>query len=205
VREGRAGADAARGRLKAAGDVPDDRGRQHPDRDAQFRTSRGRSRMFAAAGDPVVSGTRRRRSSRPISPAPAGHEARGGTREGPRPRLPDASWGRSPIGIYDIAANTGFASVGTSHAPPAFAVNALRLWWRPRAPPLPGGAASAGHLRRRRPTATRSGSGRRAGQAAQRPAWRSTLAHFPPGTSSGTRPGTGCSAHITRNLGAPRP
>ena len=35
-----------------------------------------------------------------------------------------------PYGIYDIAANRGFVSVGTSHDTAAFAVAALRLWWQ---------------------------------------------------------------------------
>jgi hypothetical protein len=32
-----------------------------------------------------------------------------------------------PYGIYDIAANRGFVSVGTSHDTAAFAVSAIRL------------------------------------------------------------------------------
>ena len=32
--------------------------------------------------------------------------------------------------MYDIAANRGFVSVGTGSDTAAFAVNALRLWWR---------------------------------------------------------------------------
>jgi hypothetical protein len=35
-----------------------------------------------------------------------------------------------PYGVYDIAANRGFVSVGTSCETAAFAVNAVRLWWR---------------------------------------------------------------------------
>jgi hypothetical protein len=35
-----------------------------------------------------------------------------------------------PCGIYDLTANRGFVSVGTSHDTGAFAVNAIRLWWR---------------------------------------------------------------------------
>jgi Rhodopirellula transposase DDE domain len=35
-----------------------------------------------------------------------------------------------PYGVYDIAANRGFVSVGTSSETAAFAVNAIRLWWR---------------------------------------------------------------------------
>ena len=36
----------------------------------------------------------------------------------------------TPYGVYDIAANRGFVSVGTSHDTAAFAVNALRRWWQ---------------------------------------------------------------------------
>ena len=36
----------------------------------------------------------------------------------------------TPYGVYDIAANRGFVSVGTSCDTAAFAVNALRLWWQ---------------------------------------------------------------------------
>jgi hypothetical protein len=45
--------------------------------------------------------------------------------------FPDAEAGKiTPYGIYDIAANTGFVSVGTSCDTAAFAVSALRLWWQ---------------------------------------------------------------------------
>jgi hypothetical protein len=45
--------------------------------------------------------------------------------------FPDEDTARiCPYGIYDIAANTGFVSVGTSHDTGAFAVNAIRLWWQ---------------------------------------------------------------------------
>lgn len=35
-----------------------------------------------------------------------------------------------PYGIYDIAANTGYVVVGTSHDTPQFATAAIRSWWR---------------------------------------------------------------------------
>ena len=45
--------------------------------------------------------------------------------------FPDAELGKvTPYGIYDIAANTGFVSVGAGCDTGAFAVNAVRLWWR---------------------------------------------------------------------------
>jgi hypothetical protein len=35
-----------------------------------------------------------------------------------------------PYGVYDINNNTGWVSVGTDHDTAAFAVNAIRRWWR---------------------------------------------------------------------------
>lgn len=34
-----------------------------------------------------------------------------------------------PYGIYDLAANTGWVSVGTDHDTAAFAVESIRRWW----------------------------------------------------------------------------
>jgi len=35
-----------------------------------------------------------------------------------------------PYGIYDPARNQGFVVAGTSHETPAFAVDAVTLWWK---------------------------------------------------------------------------
>jgi hypothetical protein len=35
-----------------------------------------------------------------------------------------------PYGIYDLAANSGWVSVGVDHDTAAFAVNSLRQWWQ---------------------------------------------------------------------------
>jgi hypothetical protein len=35
----------------------------------------------------------------------------------------------NPYGVYDIAANAGWVSVGTDHDTAAFAVNTIRTWW----------------------------------------------------------------------------
>ena len=79
-------------------------GRQHPDRDAQFRHINAMIAGFRAAGDPV---------------AVRDHD------------FPDPELGRiTPYGVYDIAANRGLVLVGTSHDTAAFAVSALRSWWQ---------------------------------------------------------------------------
>ena len=36
----------------------------------------------------------------------------------------------APYGVYDIAADAGWVSVGIDHDTVAFAVNAIRSWWR---------------------------------------------------------------------------
>ena len=35
-----------------------------------------------------------------------------------------------PYGIYDLAANSGWVSVGVDHDTAAFAVNSIRQWWQ---------------------------------------------------------------------------
>ena len=35
-----------------------------------------------------------------------------------------------PYGVYDIAANAGWVSVGIDHDTAAFAVNSIRRWWQ---------------------------------------------------------------------------
>ena len=37
-----------------------------------------------------------------------------------------------PYGVYDVAADTGWVSVGTDHDTAAFAVETIRRWWHPR-------------------------------------------------------------------------
>ena len=38
----------------------------------------------------------------------------------------------NPYGVYDLAADTGWVSVGTDHDTAAFAVNTIRPWWHDR-------------------------------------------------------------------------
>ena len=107
-------------------------GRQHPDRDAQFRHINAMIAEFSAAGDPVVSvDTKKKEQLGPFyrpgrSWRPSGDPVRVRDHD-----FPDEERGKIvPYGVYDIAANRGLVSVGTSHDTAAFAVSALRLWWR---------------------------------------------------------------------------
>ena len=56
----------------------------------------------------------------------------------------------TPYGVYDIAANAGWVSVGTDHDTAAFAVQTIRTWWQNAASRLPGRDAAADLRRRRR-------------------------------------------------------
>jgi len=107
-------------------------GRQHPDRDAQFRLINAKIAEFRAAGEPVVSVDGKKKEQLGLFARdgrtwrPKGDPVRAGDHD-----FPDPERGKiTPYGVYDIAANRGFVSVGTSHDTAAFAVNALRLWWQ---------------------------------------------------------------------------
>jgi hypothetical protein len=107
-------------------------GSQHEDRDAQFRHIGARIAEYQASGDPVISVDAKKKENigayyrDGTSWRPAGDPVRVRDHD-----FPDRDTGRiAPYGIYDVTANRGFVSVGTSHDTAAFAVNAIRLWWQ---------------------------------------------------------------------------
>jgi hypothetical protein len=107
-------------------------GRQHEDRDLQFGYVNARIAEYLEDGDPVISTDLKKkevlgeygRAGRSWQPAGQPVQVRDHD-------FPDQGTVTiAPYGIYDIAANRGFVSVGTSRDTGAFAVNAIRLWWR---------------------------------------------------------------------------
>ena len=46
----------------------------------------------------------------------------------------------TPYGVYDVAANAGWVSVGTDHDTAAFAVQTVRTWWQKAGQPAYPGA-----------------------------------------------------------------
>jgi transposase len=113
-------------------------GTEHPDRDAQFRHINEAVQLQLALGQPVISvDTKKKELVGPF---------RNGGRE-LRPKgdpervlmhdfvIPDL--GRaSPYGVYDVAANEAWVSVGTDHDTAAFAVESIRRWWTTMGAPL---------------------------------------------------------------------
>jgi hypothetical protein len=107
-------------------------GRDHPDRDAQFRHISATVKKCLARGSPVISvdtkkkeliGNYQNRGQQWL-PAKQPKKVRG--HDFPTPDVPRAY----PYGIYDIGRNTGFVNVGTDHDTGAFAVASIRGWWR---------------------------------------------------------------------------
>jgi transposase len=107
-------------------------GRQHPDRDAQFRHIDEKVAAAITACAPVISidtkkkelvgeykngGREWRRKGDPV--AVKAHD------------FPDKELGKAiPFGVYDIGANQGFVNVGITHETAAFAVASIHSWWR---------------------------------------------------------------------------
>jgi len=106
-------------------------GRGHPDRDAQFEHINAQVLAFQATNDPVISVDTKKKEL-------IGNYKNGGTDWCPEgnPRrvnvhdFEDKDLGKAiPYGIYDIADNSGWVSVGVTHDTAQFAVNAVRRWW----------------------------------------------------------------------------
>jgi transposase len=178
-------------------------GRQHRDRDAQFGYLNDQTATHLADGQPVLSVDAKKkeligqyknggRDYRPAgSPEPVNvHD------------FPDPELGKAiPYGLYDIAANTGWVSVGCDHDTAAFAVATLRTWWDHE------GHAAYPHADRLLITADSGGSnGNRlrawktelaALAAATR--LRITVCHLPPGTSKWNKIEHRLFSHITTN------
>jgi transposase len=106
-------------------------GRQHPDRDAQFGYLNDRVREHQAVEQPVISVDTKKKelvgryknSGRQWRPA--GDPEPVNTHD-----FPDKELGKAiPYGVYDLAADAGWVSVGADHDTSAFAVETLRRWW----------------------------------------------------------------------------
>ncbi|ROP33653.1 DDE family transposase [Couchioplanes caeruleus] len=178
-------------------------GRQHPDRDAQFRYISAQVTAHQSTADPVISvdtkkkelvgafsnpGRQWRPSGRPL--ATQTHD------------FPGDSLGKAvPYGIYDLTANTGWVNVGTDHDTAAFAVQSIRRWWTtvghddyPHADRLLITADAGGSNGYR----TRAWKAELAALAAET-GLQITVCHFPPGTSKWNKIEHRLFSHISMN------
>ena len=118
-------------------------GSQHADRDAQFRYLSGQVNDYLAAGDPVISvDTKKKELVGQYKNAGRQWQPKGEPERVNVHDFPDPAVGKAiPYGVYDVAANTGWVSVGRDHDTASFAVATLRSWWNSVGRPAYPGAA----------------------------------------------------------------
>jgi transposase len=178
-------------------------GRQHPDRDAQFQYINRRVKAFQRRGQPVVSVDTKKKEL-------VGRYRNGGREWQPKGEpeevkvhdFIDKDLGKAiPYGIYDLAADAGWVSVGVDHDTAEFAVESLRRWWRNM-----GGRVypQAGRL-----LITADGGGSNGSRCrlwkvelqvlADETGLSISVCHFPPGTSKWNKVEHRMFCHITEN------
>ena len=106
-------------------------GKQHPDRDAQFRHINDTVTTAVAAGQPAISVDTKKKElvGEFKNPGrewhPAGQPPQVNTHD-----FPSMAEGKAiPYGVYDIGQDTGFVSVGIDHDTAQFSVAAIQAWW----------------------------------------------------------------------------
>ena len=106
-------------------------GRQHPDRDAQFRHVNRKAKTFQRRGEPVVSVDTKKKEL-------VGNFRNGGREWRPKGEpekvlvhdFKDKELGKAiPYGVYDLTANNGWVGVGVDHDTASFAAETVRRWW----------------------------------------------------------------------------
>jgi hypothetical protein len=107
-------------------------GGDHPDRDAQFIHINQSVKAALAAQQPVISvDTKKKELVGNFKNAGREWRPQGDPEEvGVYDFLSKALGRAVPYGIYDIAANAGWVSVGMNHDTSAFAVQTVRRWWQ---------------------------------------------------------------------------
>jgi hypothetical protein len=106
-------------------------GDSHPDRDAQFAHINSQVAAALAEQQPVISvDTKKKELIGDFRNNGREYRPQGNPEE---VRVHDfliKKLGRAvPYGVYDLAANSGWVSVGVDHDTAAFAVNSIRQWW----------------------------------------------------------------------------
>jgi hypothetical protein len=182
-------------------------GTSHPDRDAQFAHINTVVQAAIAAGEPAISVDTKKKELVGDFKNP-GRELRPKGRPEPV-RVHDfelPGLGKvAPYGVYDLAANAGWVSVGVDADTAAFAVESIRRWW------CKLGKARYPEAKRLVITADCGGSNgarvrlwkRELQRFADETGLAVTVAHLPPGTSKWNRIEHRLFAPISRNWRVP--
>lgn len=178
-------------------------GTNHPDRNAQFELINATATEYLEAGEPVVSvDTKKKELVGDFRNAGREWQPKGTPDLANVHDFPTDAIGKAiPYGVYDMARNEAYVSVGRDHDTPAFAVASIRQWWKAM------GAQAYPDATKLFITADAGGSN---GYRAR--AWKMELqgladelglpvrvSHFPPGTSKWNKIEHRLFCHITQN------
>lgn len=178
-------------------------GASHPDRNAQFEHINAAAEEFLQRKQPVISVDTKKKEL-------VGDFRNGGQEWQPQgvPEkvlvhdFPDDAEGKAiPYGVYDMARNEAWVSVGCDHDTPAFAVASIRQWWTMM------GKAAYPRANELLITADAGGSNGYRVHAwkvelqkfADESRLRIKVCHFPPGTSKWNKIEHRLFCHITEN------
>ncbi len=178
-------------------------GASDPDRNAQFEHINATAADFLARKQPVISVDTKKKEL-------VGDFKNGGREWQPQGTpetalvhdFPDDSLGKAiPYGVYDMARNEAWVSVGRDHDTPAFAVASIRQWWKMMGEPIYAGAqelfitADAGGSNGYRARAWKV----KLQDLADELDMRIVVSHLPPGTSKWNKIEHRLFCHITEN------
>jgi len=178
-------------------------GKQHSDRDAQFKYINQKSQEQQRRGQPVISvDTKKKELVGDFKNAGREWRPQGDPEKVRGHDFIDKELGKvAPYGVYDLIRNNGWVSVGIDHDTAAFAVATIRQWWRKMGRQA---YSRASHLLI---TADSGGS-----NSARNRLWKVelqklsnqtglaiTVCHFPPGTSKWNKIEHRMFSFITKN------
>lgn len=106
-------------------------GKSHPDRNAQFEFIYEKVTDFQSRQQPVISvDTKKKELIGRFTNKGCEYQPKGRPEEVETYDFPSMADGKGiPYGVYDIAGNRGWVSVGTDHDTAQFAVHTIRQWW----------------------------------------------------------------------------
>jgi len=107
-------------------------GSAHPDRNEQFEYINRQMKKALACGQPAISvDTKKKEWVGDFKNAGRRWQPKGQPEEVRVHDFLDKAKGKAiPYGVYDVARNAGWVSVGIDHDTAQFAVNTIRFWWR---------------------------------------------------------------------------
>jgi len=178
-------------------------GASHPDRNAQFEHINATATAYLAQSQPVISVDTKKKelvgdfANKGREWQPTGTPEAALVHDFPQ----DASGKAVPYGVYDMARNEAWVSVGQSHDTPEFAVASIRQWWRSM------GKRAYPEARTLFITADAGGSNGYRSRAwkhelqkfADDTNLRIRVSHFPPGTSKWNKIEHRLFCHVTQN------